>query len=251
MPSRGASAGWLLRGRAGAAVWAEGCFPRACGGLGPGGVRMRGRSDGGMTTPCRPSVAWHVPVRGPLEFPGVRGVRVPTAQKLASQRISAGQRHVLGRAERAACKTVGSAYDGSNPSPATTCGNGPLAAMSRARRAVLLVLGCVILYHRGPSCCGVHGRMADGICAPGRSGHLIPRTATDGGRVGGVFRLDVWGGAGACIRIRSLAASETVTLAGRPERARVARAFPGGIRSCRPCGVVAVLRCGCCAPARR
>jgi hypothetical protein len=144
MPSRGASAGWLLRGRAGAAVWAEGCFPRACGGLGPGGVRMRGRSDGGMTTPCRPSVAWHVPVRGPLEFPGVRGVRVPTAQKLASQRISAGQRHVLGRAERAACKTVGSAYDGSNPSPATTSGNGPLAANSRASGAFLL---CPVVCH--------------------------------------------------------------------------------------------------------
>jgi hypothetical protein len=29
------------------------------------------------------------------------------------------------RAERAFCKTVGLAYDGSNPSPATTCENGP------------------------------------------------------------------------------------------------------------------------------
>src|SRR5579859_8188590 len=31
----------------------------------------------------------------------------------------------------AVCKTVGSAYVGSNPTPATTCGNGPLAADSR------------------------------------------------------------------------------------------------------------------------
>ena len=30
------------------------------------------------------------------------------------------------------CKTVGSAYVGSNPTPATTCENGPLAANSRA-----------------------------------------------------------------------------------------------------------------------
>ena len=32
---------------------------------------------------------------------------------------------------RAACKTVGSAYVGSNPTPATTCENGPLAGNSR------------------------------------------------------------------------------------------------------------------------
>ena len=34
------------------------------------------------------------------------------------------------------CKTVGSAYVGSNPTPATTCENAPLAAKTRARRAV-------------------------------------------------------------------------------------------------------------------
>ncbi len=31
----------------------------------------------------------------------------------------------------AVCKTVGSAYVGSNPTPATTCENGPLAAETR------------------------------------------------------------------------------------------------------------------------
>jgi hypothetical protein len=41
------------------------------------------------------------------------------------------------------CKTVGSAYVGSNPTPATTCGNGPLAANSRAGGPFLL----------GPSVC--------------------------------------------------------------------------------------------------
>src|SRR5690348_11673316 len=38
----------------------------------------------------------------------------------------------------AVCKTVGSAYVGSNPTPATTCENAPLAANSRAGGAFLL-----------------------------------------------------------------------------------------------------------------
>jgi hypothetical protein len=38
----------------------------------------------------------------------------------------------------AVCKTVGSAYVGSNPTPATTCENGPLAANSRAGGPFLL-----------------------------------------------------------------------------------------------------------------
>ena len=84
----------------------------------------------------------------------------------------------LGR-RRAVCKTVGSAYDGSNPSPATTCGNGPLAANSRARRAVLLVPACVISYRRGPSCCGVHGRIADGVRCVWTVG-VHRRLSTDG-----------------------------------------------------------------------
>jgi hypothetical protein len=40
--------------------------------------------------------------------------------------------------EGAVCKTVGSAYVGSNPTPATTCGNAPLAANSRVSGAFLL-----------------------------------------------------------------------------------------------------------------
>src|SRR5450756_501134 len=42
------------------------------------------------------------------------------------------------------CKTVGSAYVGSNPTPATRCGNGPLAANSRASGAFLL---CPVACH--------------------------------------------------------------------------------------------------------
>jgi len=42
----------------------------------------------------------------------------------------AGQGGVLGRGGEV-CKTVGSAYVGSNPTPATTSENGPLAAETR------------------------------------------------------------------------------------------------------------------------
>jgi len=39
------------------------------------------------------------------------------------------------------CKTVGSAYVGSNPTPATTCENGPLAAETRLCGPFLLCPG--------------------------------------------------------------------------------------------------------------
>src|SRR6185437_13260187 len=44
----------------------------------------------------------------------------------------------------AVCKTVGSAYVGSNPTPATTSQNGPLAANSRAGGGFLL---CPVVCH--------------------------------------------------------------------------------------------------------
>ncbi len=45
---------------------------------------------------------------------------------------------------RAVCKTVGSAYVGSNPTPATPCENAPLAANSRASGAFPL---CPVVCH--------------------------------------------------------------------------------------------------------
>jgi len=44
------------------------------------------------------------------------------------------------------CKTVGFAYPGSNPGPATTCGNAPPAADSRLRGAFLR---CLMVCHLG------------------------------------------------------------------------------------------------------
>jgi hypothetical protein len=82
----------------------------------------------------------------------------------------------------AVCKTVGSAYVGSNPTPATTCGNGPWLR-KRARGAVfVLVTSRIRVCHCASRCRGVHGRIADGVragCAVGDTVGL-PRTATDG-----------------------------------------------------------------------
>src|SRR6516225_12444446 len=47
----------------------------------------------------------------------------------------------------AVCKTVGSAYVGSNPTPATTCGNGPLAAETRPGGRFLLIAPCIRALH--------------------------------------------------------------------------------------------------------
>jgi len=91
--------------------------------------------------------------------------------------------------EVACCKTVGSAYVGSNPTPATTCGNGPLAADTRQAGRFLLVTPCIVVCHRESMRCGVHGRIADGVHAirtVGAHRRLFrgrPRT----GRAGGVF----------------------------------------------------------------
>jgi hypothetical protein len=100
--------------------------------------------------------------------------------------------YVMGRGV-AVCKTVGSAYVGSNPTPATTCGNGPLAAETRPAGRFLLVTPCISVCHRESTRCGIHGRIADGVRGARTVGahrrlfHGRPRT----GRAGGVFRLDV------------------------------------------------------------
>ena len=92
----------------------------------------------------------------------------------------------------AVCKTVGSAYVGSNPTPATTCENGPLTAETRPGGRFLRVTPCIRVFHCGSMRCGVHGRIADGVWAVrtvGAHRRLFrgrPRT----GRVG-VFRLDM------------------------------------------------------------
>ena len=58
---------------------------------------------------------------------------------------------------------------GSNPTPATTCENGPLARILGYAGRFFSVPWCVILSRCGPLCRGVHGRIADGIGALGRS----------------------------------------------------------------------------------
>jgi len=105
------------------------------------------------------------------------------------------------------CKTVGSAYVGSNPTPATTSVNGPLAADSRLCGRFFSVPACVTLSRCRPLCRGVHGRIADGNRGQGAVCGTVgfARTATDEGRDDGRAtdkgprrpwcRLDVHGGA--------------------------------------------------------
>jgi len=111
-----------------------------------------------------------------------------------------------------ACKTVGSAYVGSNPTPATTSENGPRTAETRSGGRFLLVTPCIGVRHRESMRCGVHGRIADGARAArtvGAHRRLFrgrPRT----GRAGGVFpglthssRLSGSGAEGETIAVRA------------------------------------------------
>jgi NAD(P)H dehydrogenase (quinone) len=73
------------------------------------------------------------------------------------------------------CKTVGLAYDGSNPSPATTCENGPLAGDSRAS-------GPFFSVH------GFYGHSLDWLLGPWRETGVIEAPAD--GRVSWTDRAD-------------------------------------------------------------
>ena len=147
-----------------------------------------------------PSVGRSVPVRGGFRLgswtartpkPGTHG-RIadgggPQTRLEARPRWSAG---VTG-AGGACCKTVGSAYVGSNPTPATTCRNGPLARNSRLCGPFLL---CPVVCHLVALRGGVsrYPRTYSGrdsclitVGAHRRLFHGRPRT----GRAGGMFRL--------------------------------------------------------------
>ena len=90
----------------------------------------------------------------------------------------------------AVCKTVGSAYVGSNPTPATTCENGPLAGNSRLCGPFLLCpVACHLVALRGgvsrcprtysgrdscPITVGAHRRLFHGRPRTGRAGGVFP-----------------------------------------------------------------------------
>ena len=66
------------------------------------------------------------------------------------------------------CKTVASAYVGSNPTPATTSENGPLSCGYRGLRAFLRVFApCCIICRFGAPCRSGDGHIADGSGAGG------------------------------------------------------------------------------------
>jgi hypothetical protein len=145
------------------------------------------------------------------------------------------------RSERA----VGYAFGGSNPSPATTCENGPLAGNSRLGGPFFFVPPCVTLSRCRPLCCGAHGHIADGIPAreryawtllariwPAHGAQVLNRRARSGltfaaessvhfpapGCCPGVSVGGRPGKGGA--RMAGAAVRESATFAGRPDQVR-------------------------------
>jgi len=134
---------------------------------------------------------------------GWPGVRTNSGQGRRSEHhpvVFAQVRWCLEIQAGAVCKTVGSAYVGSNPTPATTCENGPLAANARAGGPFLLgpgVCHLVALWTVMLRCPRTHSgrasvRLGRSVCAATTVGvhsyggrcapSAFPRTATDGPR---------------------------------------------------------------------
>jgi hypothetical protein len=65
----------------------------------------------------------------------------------------------------AVCKTVGSAYVGSNPTPATTCEKARLLRKRGPAGRFLLVTPCVSMSHRGSPRSSGYGHIADSVRA--------------------------------------------------------------------------------------
>src|SRR6266700_8352608 len=146
----------------------------------------------------------HVCAGQDVSTDGVRGYPRAGPRKLPRARTYSGQgrraeRHttsfsqISGRVEGqaiAVCKTVGSAYVGSNPTPATTCENGPLARNSRLCGPFLLcpvvchlvalrggVSRCPRTYSGRDSCLitvGAHRRLFHGRPRTGRAAGVFP-----------------------------------------------------------------------------
>jgi hypothetical protein len=138
-----------------------------------------------VTTPTLPSVASRCLVRGRCGFPRDPRVHgrvtdggVPVS-RLAAYMCWSAAFYSGGR--RAVCKTVGSAYVGSNPTPATTCENGPLAGNSRLCGPFFSAPPCVTLSRCRSSCCAVHGRI---MAHSGRASVLFGRSVRTVGTVG-------------------------------------------------------------------
>jgi hypothetical protein len=86
----------------------------------------------GVALVWRPRAGW--PAGRAL--PARRGARGSAILHCAVHRAAPGR--LPERPKGAVCKTVGFAYVGSNPTPATTCGNGPWPGLSRRRGLVFL-----------------------------------------------------------------------------------------------------------------
>jgi hypothetical protein len=99
--------------------------------------RSGGSADGVRGCPCDgpPGRPWARTYSGQRRC---RGCRTAAFTQVIGCMVGIGAEH---------CKTVGSAYVGSNPTPATTCENGPLAGNSRLCGPFLL---CPAMCHLVP-----------------------------------------------------------------------------------------------------
>jgi hypothetical protein len=233
-------------------------------------ARFGARRPGQWIAPPGPSAAVRSVVRGPHRLPVTGGERRWTRRRSTGRRmrcISAGQGHVP-RVKKRGLQNRRLSLRWFEPiTRHITChtsGNGPLAGNSRLCGPFCVVPSCVTAGRCRPACCG-GPRTHSGPYPGGGSGvrnRRFPRTATDWSaraRSGLTFAGE--SGVHPCVPARArsglprggrpgrggglmggMAVWESVTLAGRAERARVARAFVGGVLGPgHPCGDVAVL----------
>src|SRR3984957_8934567 len=143
--------------------------------------------------PGRSSLPWSRAACLPVRVATARDVRYSS---LCCRRSAAVHGRLPEWPKGTVCKTVGSAYDGSNPSPATRCGNGPLAGDSRLGGPFFCVPPCVTLSRCRPLCCG-RGSMVEGAGDRGDPGDA--EQAVGGGAEGGHDLGAVLGVAGAVV----------------------------------------------------
>jgi hypothetical protein len=78
----------------------------------------------------------------------------PAVAQSVDRRVVVSPAQARPRLGGAGCETVDSAYVGSNPTPATRCGNGPLAADLRLRGPFAFIPSCVTLSRCRPRVAG-------------------------------------------------------------------------------------------------
>ena len=121
------------------------------------------RAAADLAAPSKPSATMRRRRNGPPTPPSPPATTAPSnaIKPYPAQNSPAPAHSITSLRQRASWGR--SAFDGSKPSPATTCGNGSASCVNVAMRAVSFVQACITLSRRGPACCGGHGYMTDGV----------------------------------------------------------------------------------------